>query len=237
MEYYPNCSSTVLLLFSCLESMVGIKSPPVSQRSPVNPRSPVSHVSRGNAQPSVSIEALSAEMHPFHTCVQPSASHKEIRVNPSHPRRSRAATSEKIRAVKFLSHLADYKIFRPFLNLTALGEGAPPPRVLTPAKFLPSTRSPVKIRSPVCKMGKEFLAADFSLTRCYAARCERGWNGLTRISFSHFFDGAQAHRRYAPCGNADGAGWWSTPNKLSFSRENVVTRARLLRSPGSPVLP
>ena len=30
-------------------------------------------------------------------------------------------------------------------------------------------------------MGKEFLAADFSLTRCYAARCERGWNGLTRI--------------------------------------------------------
>ncbi len=49
-------------------------------------------------------------------------------------------------------------------------------------------------------------------------------------------DGAQAHRRYAPCGNADGAGWWSPPNKLSFSRENVVTGARLLRSPVSPAL-
>ncbi len=50
---------------------------------------------------------------------------KRIRVNPSHPRRSRVATSEKIRALKFFPHLTDYETFRPFLNLTALGDGAP----------------------------------------------------------------------------------------------------------------
>ncbi len=45
------------------------------------------------------------------------------------------------------------------------------------------------MRSLVCKMGKEFLGADFSLTRCNAARCERGWDGLTRIVLSFFWMG------------------------------------------------
>ena len=49
---------------------------------------------------------------------------------------------------------------------------------------LAGTPKAVKVTSlaaVACKMGKEFLGADFSLTRCYATRCERGWNGLTRI--------------------------------------------------------
>jgi hypothetical protein len=39
-------------------------------------------------------------------------------------------------------------------------------------------------------------------------------------------DGAQAQRRYAPCGDADGAGCWSTPSADIISRENVVTGER-----------
>ena len=65
---------------------------------------------------SASIKALSAEMHPLPpACNQ---HYNTIRVNPSHPRRSRVATSEKIRAVKFLSHLQNYAIFRWCPNLT-----------------------------------------------------------------------------------------------------------------------
>ncbi len=57
-----------------------------------------------------------------------------IRVNPSHPRRCRAATSEKIRALKFLPHLTIWS----FLNLTVFGDGATTRLDCAPETFLNS---------------------------------------------------------------------------------------------------
>ena len=67
--------------------------------------------------PSASIKALSALMHPAPpACKQPAQI--RIRVNPFHPRRCRAATSEKIRALKLLPHLQNYASVNPVLPFT-----------------------------------------------------------------------------------------------------------------------
>ena len=90
------------------------------------------------------------------------------------------------------------------------------------------------------KMGKEFLGADHSLTRCCAARCERGWEGLTRI-FSFASYAIWMGRRHIGAMRLVASRMVPDTGRpqvmSSFLRENEVTGARLLRSPVSPILP
>ncbi len=62
-------------------------------------------------------------MHPSPSACNPAHYTDKPRVNPAHPRRSHAATSEEIRTLKFLSDLLNCATYKEHLNLTAEGVG------------------------------------------------------------------------------------------------------------------
>ncbi len=61
------------------------------------------------------------------------------------------------------------------------------------------------------------------------------------LSYTHWVllrDGARAYWRYAPFGDADGAGWWSTPRDYILfmgERGDGSTAFTFFRKPRSPV--